>query len=341
MNLSLTQFPVEVNARVLSLCRRSGLAPVELAAILAEIPDDAVSQYRSYLLAEVWPNIFTAYLSGGYPACAEPTCAPSARACLSGLLLPCHWRKAVRSWPMLPRPALRTGTKHPCRRPRMRRLCCMRWPTTSAEASRSPADWRGPGPSCAAAASRRASISVSETSIWSSSTLAAGMTVGCAPRRATCTCAGTCRDLGGDFRTPAKGGLAFFHHQQAPAGGGRRGADAAVERADASRQHRQDVHLFGRHPGEHAVQQPAHAPVRQRRSRRALCRAHSWPGARPDGRSGRSPPSGGCPPRRHPAGAAGDRAACSRQTAPGRPGCTAARSSAPASCACEGASTVR
>jgi outer membrane autotransporter protein len=36
-----------------------------LAAILAEIPDDAVSQYRSYLLAEVWPNIFTAYLSGG------------------------------------------------------------------------------------------------------------------------------------------------------------------------------------------------------------------------------------------------------------------------------------
>ncbi len=88
MNLSLTQFPVEVNARVLSLCRRSGLAPVELAAMLAEIPDDAVSQYRSYLLAEVWPNIFTAYLSGGYPACAEPTVRPLlARAYLASY---CH-----------------------------------------------------------------------------------------------------------------------------------------------------------------------------------------------------------------------------------------------------------
>jgi hypothetical protein len=40
--------------------------------MLAEIPDDSVSQYRTQLLAEAWPNIFTAYLSGGYPACAEP-----------------------------------------------------------------------------------------------------------------------------------------------------------------------------------------------------------------------------------------------------------------------------
>ena len=95
MNLSLTQFPVEVTARVLSLCRRSGLAPAELAAILAEIPDDAVSQYRSYLLAEVWPNIFTAYLSGGYHACAEPTVRPHARTRLSRILLPCDRSKAI------------------------------------------------------------------------------------------------------------------------------------------------------------------------------------------------------------------------------------------------------
>jgi hypothetical protein len=76
MNLSLMQSPIEATARVLSLCRRSGLAPAELAAILAEIPDDSVTQYRAYLLAEVWPNIFTAYLSGGYHACAEPTVRP-------------------------------------------------------------------------------------------------------------------------------------------------------------------------------------------------------------------------------------------------------------------------
>ncbi|MFN8468783.1 MAG: hypothetical protein U0X20_24705 [Caldilineaceae bacterium] len=88
MNLSLMQSPVEATARVLSLCRRSGLAPAELAAILAEIPDDAVSQYRSYLLAEVWPNIFTAYLSGGYHACAEPHVRPQlARAYLASY---CH-----------------------------------------------------------------------------------------------------------------------------------------------------------------------------------------------------------------------------------------------------------
>ena len=88
MNLSLMQSPVEATTRVLSLCRRSGLAPGELAAILAEIPDDAVSQYRSYLLAEVWPNIFTAYLSGGYHACAEPTVRPMlARAYLASY---CH-----------------------------------------------------------------------------------------------------------------------------------------------------------------------------------------------------------------------------------------------------------
>jgi hypothetical protein len=88
MNLSLMQSPVEAKTRVLSLCRRSGLAPAELATILAEIPDDAVSQYRSYLLAEVWPNIFTAYLSGGYPACAEPDVRPLlARAYLASY---CH-----------------------------------------------------------------------------------------------------------------------------------------------------------------------------------------------------------------------------------------------------------
>src|SRR5512147_130704 len=88
MNLSLMQSPVETTSRVLLLCRRSGLAPAELATILAEIPDEAVSQYRSYLLAEVWPNIFTAYLSGGYPACAEPDVRPLlARAYLASY---CH-----------------------------------------------------------------------------------------------------------------------------------------------------------------------------------------------------------------------------------------------------------
>jgi hypothetical protein len=88
MNLSLIQSPVEVTSSVLLLCRRSGLAPAELATILAEIPDDSVSQYRSHLLAEVWPNIFTAYLSGGYPACAEPGVRPLlARAYLASY---CH-----------------------------------------------------------------------------------------------------------------------------------------------------------------------------------------------------------------------------------------------------------
>ena len=88
MNLSLIQSQVETSARVLLLCRRSGLAPAELAAILGEIPDDAVSQYRSYLLAEAWPNIFTAYLSGGYHACAEPSMRPLlARAYLASY---CH-----------------------------------------------------------------------------------------------------------------------------------------------------------------------------------------------------------------------------------------------------------
>ena len=88
MKLSLMQSTVDPYARVLLLCRRSGLAPAELAAILAEIPDDAVSQYRSYLLAEVWPNIFTAYLSGGYHACAEPGMRPLlARAYLASY---CH-----------------------------------------------------------------------------------------------------------------------------------------------------------------------------------------------------------------------------------------------------------
>lgn len=88
MNLSMIQSLHEATARVALLCRRSGLSPAELAAILGEIPDDAVSQYRSYLLAEAWPNIFTAYLSGGYHACAEPSMRPLlARAYLASY---CH-----------------------------------------------------------------------------------------------------------------------------------------------------------------------------------------------------------------------------------------------------------
>ncbi len=88
MNLSMIQSLHEATTRVALLCRRSGLPPAELAAILGEIPDDAVSQYRSYLLAEAWPNIFTAYLSGGYHACAEPSMRPLlARAYLASY---CH-----------------------------------------------------------------------------------------------------------------------------------------------------------------------------------------------------------------------------------------------------------
>jgi len=88
MNLSMIQSLHEATTRVALLCRRSGLSPAELAAILGEIPDDAVSQYRSYLLAEAWPNIFTAYLSGGYHACAEPSMRPLlARAYLASY---CH-----------------------------------------------------------------------------------------------------------------------------------------------------------------------------------------------------------------------------------------------------------
>jgi hypothetical protein len=76
MDLYVPHTHTEVIARVKSLCRRSGLTPTELAALLAEIPDDSVSQYRSHLLAEAWPNIFTAYLAGGYHACAEPHVRP-------------------------------------------------------------------------------------------------------------------------------------------------------------------------------------------------------------------------------------------------------------------------
>jgi hypothetical protein len=60
----------------MTLCRHSGLTPRELMAILAEIADDAVAQYRSQLLAEAWPDIFTAYLAGGYRACGEPPVLP-------------------------------------------------------------------------------------------------------------------------------------------------------------------------------------------------------------------------------------------------------------------------
>ena len=94
MNVFTSQSPTDATSRVLSICRRSGLTPAELAWILAEIPDDSVSQYRSYLLGEVWPNIFSAYLSGGYPACAEPGVRPLLARALSGLLLPRHRRKA-------------------------------------------------------------------------------------------------------------------------------------------------------------------------------------------------------------------------------------------------------
>ena len=88
MNVFPSQSPTDATSRVLSICRRSGLTPAELASILAEIPDDSVSQYRSYLLGEVWPNIFTAYLAGGYPACAEPGVRPLlARAYLASY---CH-----------------------------------------------------------------------------------------------------------------------------------------------------------------------------------------------------------------------------------------------------------
>ncbi len=62
----------EMIALVMSICHRTGLTPAELVAILTEIPDDTVSQYRTLLLAESWPQIFSAYLTGGYPACAEP-----------------------------------------------------------------------------------------------------------------------------------------------------------------------------------------------------------------------------------------------------------------------------
>jgi hypothetical protein len=56
--------------------------------MLAEIPDDAVSQYRSHLLADAWPDIFSAYLAGGYGACAEPHVRPLlARAYLASY---CH-----------------------------------------------------------------------------------------------------------------------------------------------------------------------------------------------------------------------------------------------------------
>jgi hypothetical protein len=70
------QFPTELSTRVTTLCRRSGLTPGELHSILAEIPDDAVAQYRAHLLAEAWPDIFSAYLAGGYGACGEPQVRP-------------------------------------------------------------------------------------------------------------------------------------------------------------------------------------------------------------------------------------------------------------------------
>jgi hypothetical protein len=88
MDLYVPHSHLEVVSRVKLICRRSGLTPAELAAILAEIPDGSVSQYRSQLLAEAWPNIFTAYLAGGYVACAEPQVRPLlARAYLASY---CH-----------------------------------------------------------------------------------------------------------------------------------------------------------------------------------------------------------------------------------------------------------
>jgi hypothetical protein len=76
MNVYLPHFDTELVSQVASLCRRSGMTPAELSNLLAEIPDDAVSQYRTHLLADAWPNIFTAYLAGGYHACAEPGVRP-------------------------------------------------------------------------------------------------------------------------------------------------------------------------------------------------------------------------------------------------------------------------
>jgi hypothetical protein len=88
MNVYMPHFDNELESRVTSLCRRSGMTPAELSTLLAEIPDDAVSQYRTHLLANAWPNIFTAYLAGGYPACAEPGVRPLlARAYLASY---CH-----------------------------------------------------------------------------------------------------------------------------------------------------------------------------------------------------------------------------------------------------------
>jgi hypothetical protein len=70
-----TQHPDPLHT-VIALCRRTGLSPDELACILAEIRHDDVRGYRVFTLAKLLPEVVTAYLHGGYAACAAPDVRP-------------------------------------------------------------------------------------------------------------------------------------------------------------------------------------------------------------------------------------------------------------------------
>jgi hypothetical protein len=74
----------ETNREIAALCRLTGLSPEDVAAILAEITNDDLRAYRAHLLADALPSLFSAYLSGGYTACAAPDVWPGlVRACVA------------------------------------------------------------------------------------------------------------------------------------------------------------------------------------------------------------------------------------------------------------------